>query len=148
MELTEEKQLSALGFEITFSSEYADLFKNESRNIIACILKSEYVPIASFRETFNRVSSIARSGRYQKFIFDKRSLTTFHQPSMEWYFLSWKTEMLDLGIYQHRKLLPDQDWFIKAVEIAREPLIQKFPEGVWQKLDIKYCDSLEEAVSH
>ncbi|MAE84288.1 MAG: hypothetical protein CMB80_16215 [Flammeovirgaceae bacterium] len=139
--------MTDLGFVKTYSNEFVDVFTNQSIGIIGCVITSDYVPIRYFIETFKEISILARSNQYTKFIFDKRNLRTFHQPSMEWYFLDWKTEMVEYGLTKHRKLLPELDWFVKAVQIARDPLLKKMPHSVINRLDIRYCDSLDQAIA-
>ncbi|WP_421871342.1 hypothetical protein [Marinoscillum sp.] len=141
-----EKQLTDLGFEKIYSNEYAEVYTNRSRKTISCKITADYVPIRFFIETFNQISKQVLHGSFEKFIFDKRELRTFHQPSMEWYFIEWKTKMIESGLVKHRKLLPDLPWFVKAVEIAKKPLLEKIPNEVMDQLDIIYCDSLEEAL--
>jgi len=146
MELLERTSIEDLGFKKAFSVKYADVFENEDKNTVICVLLSDYVPIADFRDLFNRISAVVLSKNINKFVFDKRSLRTFHQPSMEWYFIEWKTAMFKHGLTVHRKILPDLAWFAKAVEIARNPLLDKFPADVRAGIYIGYRDSIEEAV--
>lgn len=140
-----EMPLTDLGCIRKFRNDYAEVYTHDSKQTIICILNQEYVPIREFRSTFERITEIVKRGQYKKFIFDKRMLRTFHQPSMEWYFLEWKTQMLSHGLNKHRKLLPDLPWFVKAVDVARKPLLKKLPDAISAQLDIVYCDSLEEA---
>lgn len=142
-----EKTFGDFGFELLTGTLYADIHVSQERNMIACVLLDEYVPIRYFKETFALISAEVSKGGYHTFIFDKRALRTFHQPSMEWYFIDWKTEMIQFGLTQHRKLLPDLPWFVKTVEIARNPLLERLPEAARKQLDIRYCSTLEEAVS-
>jgi hypothetical protein len=65
---------------------------------------------------------------------------------MEWYFLDWKKEVYQHGIKTHRKILPDENWFVKMVMIAKKDIVANNPGNVIDKLDIKYCDTLEEAI--
>lgn len=141
-----EKQLPELGFDKAYGNDYAEVFKNEDKKTIACTITADYVPIRFFIETFNQVSKIAQSAKFERFIFDKRELRTFHQPSMEWYFIEWKTKMIDYGLVKHRKLLPDLKWFVKAVEIAKQPLLDRLSDEEKNRMDIVYCESLEEAL--
>lgn len=134
------------GFSEGFNSRFSTVYVNTEKGIIFCQLNEEYTPIENFKETFNLISELAKKNKYSKFIFDKRALRTFHQPSMEWYFITWKQDMLKLGINTHRKVLPELDWFKKAVQIAKIDLEAKFPENVFKKLDIQYCNSIEEAI--
>lgn len=133
-------------FELAFEERYAKVLTNDDDGIIICELMTDYVPIEDFKRTFERISEIVRKGAYHKFIFDKRALRAFHQPSMEWYFLVWKKEMYGLGLTVHRKILPSEKWFEKMVMIAKLQIMENNPDNIVEKLDIKYCDSVEEAI--
>ena len=74
-------------FDLVFEERDAKVFANREERIVVCQLLSEYVPIDNFKNIFLKISEIIKQGGYKKFIFDKRSLRAFHQPSMEWYFL-------------------------------------------------------------
>ncbi|REE01262.1 hypothetical protein [Marinoscillum furvescens] len=137
------EEMKNLGFQQRIDGRFAAVFTTSDE--IACILKESYVPIDEFKKVFVQMVEIARGGSYHKFIFDKRALTTFHQPTMEWYFLHWKREMLQLGVSKHRKILPNLRWFEQAVAIARNPLLEQFSAEERSQLDIKYCNTLEEA---
>lgn len=133
-------------FKLEFEFRYAKVYANSEKGMIICELLTDYIPIDDFINTFNQISAIVEAGKYEKFIFDKRSLRAFHQPSMEWYFLNWKNKMLELGIRKHRKILPEEKWFEKMVMIAKEQILKNNPENIIHLLDIKYCDSIEEAI--
>jgi hypothetical protein len=133
-------------FQLKFETRYAKVYANADRGMVICELLSDYIPIEDFKETFRNITSIVESGKYEKFIFDKRSLRAFHQPSMEWYFLNWKNKMLELGLQKHRKILPEEKWFEKMVMIAKEQILKNNPDNIIHLLDIKYCDSIEEAI--
>jgi hypothetical protein len=133
-------------FELKFEMRYARVFANAEKGMVICELLADYIPIDDFKATFNHITQIVESGKYEKFIFDKRSLRAFHQPSMEWYFLNWKNKVLELGIKKHRKILPEEKWFEKMVMIAKEQIMRNNPDNVIPLLDIKYCNSIEEAI--
>jgi hypothetical protein len=133
-------------FELLFDEKYAKVYANQEKGMIICELLTDYIPIDDFKATFSQISKIVENGKYKKFIFDKRSLRAFHQPSMEWYFLNWKNKMLDLGLSQHRKILPEEKWFEKMVMIAKEQIMKNNPDNIIHLLDIKYCSSIEEAI--
>lgn len=133
-------------FKLEFEFRYAKVYANSEKGMIICELLTDYIPIDDFIYTFNQISAIVEAGKYEKFIFDKRSLRAFHQPSMEWYFLNWKNKMLELGLKKHRKILPEEKWFEKMVMIAKEQILKNNPENIIHLLDIKYCDSIEEAI--
>ena len=65
---------------------------------------------------------------------------------MEWYFLNWKNKILELGLDTHRKILPEEKWFEKMVQIAKEQIMKNNPDNIIHLLDIKYCLSVEEAI--
>ncbi|MEO0331608.1 MAG: hypothetical protein AAF223_07965 [Bacteroidota bacterium] len=133
-------------FEDFFDARFARVSYHDKSGIIICELKSEYVPIEHFKDTFLRISELVEKGVNQKFIFDKRALRAFHQPSMEWYFIVWKKDMYQHGLSVHRKILPDEPWFQKSVEIAKSQIVQNYSDNIVDKLDIRYCNSIEEAI--
>ncbi len=133
-------------FNNNFETRFARVYSLSEEKIVICELKSEYVPIAHFKDMFYQISDLIKSGLNRKFIFDKRSLRAFHQPSMEWYYIDWKRDMLALGLKTHRKILPPEPWFQKSVAIAKDQIHQHYPDNVIDQLDIRYCDSVEEAI--
>jgi hypothetical protein len=133
-------------FEVAFEERYTRVFVNADRKIIICELLADYVPIEDFKEAFLQIGEIVKSGDFEKFIFDKRALRAFHQPTMEWYFIHWKKDMLDYGIKTHRKILPAEKWFEKMVQIAKDQILVTYPDNIINQLDIRYCDSIEEAI--
>lgn len=141
-----ESSYPLTGFTLRFETRWAAVLYHPEKKTIVCELRSDYVPIEHFKETFHKITELAISGEFSKFIFDKRALRTFHQPSMEWYFITWKTEMLTYGVKKHRKILPPMPWFKKAVEIEREQLLARFPADILSQLDIRYCATIEEAL--
>lgn len=134
------------GFVKIFESEFARCYTSKSKGVIVCEMKVGYVPINNFKETFQVIADEVQEGGYSKFVFDKTSLRTFHQPSMKWYFTEWKTKMLAHGLHKHFKILPDIEWFKKSVEAARKPLLLQFPKDVLEQLRIEYFESVEQAV--
>jgi hypothetical protein len=139
-------QLTNYEFTDYFSSRFSKVYYSKELKTIVCELTSEYVPIEHFKDTFYKVSELVEAGNNHKFIFDKRSLRAFHQPSMEWYFVVWKMDMYEKGLKIHRKILPAEPWFRKSVAIAKEQIAREHTELILEKLDIQYCDSIEEAL--
>ncbi len=135
-----------LEFEIAFEQRYARVWFNRSRKIIICQLLTDYVPIEDFKEAFLEIGVLIKSGGFEKFIFDKRALRAFHQPTMEWYFIHWKKEMLGYGVKTHRKILPEEKWFEKMVQLAKAQILADHPDHIIDQLDIAYCDTLEAAI--
>jgi len=143
---TIEQNLGQYGLSTYFSSRFADVGFDNEKGVIMCVLKEAYVPIQKFKETFAAIGKLASQKSFNKFIFDKRSLRAFHQPSMEWYFIEWKKEVYEYGIEKHRKILPNEAWFKKMVQIAKGQILTDYPNNIVHLLDIQYCDSVEEAL--
>jgi hypothetical protein len=141
-----EAELTALGFQLRFEDRWSRVLYHGHKKVVLCQLLSDYLPIEHFRNTFRQISTLVENGDFKKFIFDKSSLRTFHQPSMEWYFIHWKQEMMNYGLVQHRKILPDLDWFKTAVAIERDELLKKMSAEAVKKLDIRYCTDINEAI--
>ncbi|MBC6410662.1 MAG: hypothetical protein GDA51_06680 [Ekhidna sp.] len=140
--------LETLGFEQIFTNEFGSGYIHEKGKTIMLKAESDFIPIKNFRQLFTMLADEVEenNGKYTKFIFDKSTLRTFHQPSMKWYFTEWKTKMLAFGLSKHFKILPDMDYFKKAVEAARKPLLAKYPKDVLAELRIEYYDSIESAL--
>ncbi|NMM49112.1 hypothetical protein [Marinigracilibium pacificum] len=135
--------------ELIESFDHADLFlvKTKSDTLIVKS-KSNYIPENKFREIFGFITTnIMTSKVIKKLIFDKRSLSVFNQNSMEWYYTEWKNEAASLGLDKHRKILPENELFNKSVKIGKEKIEKEFPNAVYKKLDIQYCDSVETAIT-
>lgn len=108
---------------------------------------SNYIPIEQFKETFNFIGELIQQEKIKKLVFDKRNLTVFHQPSMEWYFVEWKEKMHELGLTIHRKMLPGDQVFRQSVKIGREKINKAFPDGKFHMMDIAYSETLEDAIT-
>ena len=108
---------------------------------------SNYIPIEQFKEIFNFIGKLVAQEGIKKLVFDKRELTVFHQPSMEWYFVEWKEQMFDKGLKIHRKILPDDPVFRQSVKIGREKISKIYPKGKFHTMDIAYSESLEDAIN-
>ncbi len=109
---------------------------------------SNYIPIEEFKETFEYIGSLVTKEKVTKLIFDKRNLKVFHQPSMEWYFVSWKEDMYYQGLTTHRKILPSDTIFMQSVKIGRQKIESSFPDGKYKQMDIQYASTLDEAIDH
>lgn len=107
---------------------------------------SAYIPIGEFKILFDSIGELVKERKTTCLIFDKRKLSIFHQPSMEWYFVEWKEEMYSHGLIRHRKILPDDRIFRESVKIGREKIYNKYPQGKFHLLDIQYAESIEEAL--
>jgi len=119
----------------------------DSPHIAVVEALTTYIPIDQFKEIFNFIGELTAKEKITKLIFDKRKLSVFHQPSMEWYFVEWKEKMFDLGLNTHRKILPADNVFRQSVKIGREKINTIHPNGKFKLMDIAYADSLEQAIS-
>jgi hypothetical protein len=109
---------------------------------------ASYIPIEQFKEAFNYLGALVKKEKINKLIFDKRKLTVFHQPSMEWYFVDWKEKMFNDGLTTHRKILPTDEIFRQSVKIGRDKINKAFPDGKFHQMDIGYSESLEDAIKN
>ncbi len=134
-------------FKIAEKFKHAELHVWKEKKILLIRATATYIPIEEFKEIFTKASEIIGKERLTKTIFDKTKLTVFHQPSMEWYFVVWKEELLvKYGVKMHRKILPTDNVFIQSVKLGRMKIEKTYPNGKYKELDIQYANSVEEAV--
>jgi len=134
-------------YELVLEKNYGKVFLLPDNHILILELTKEYVPIEEFREIFTETIPLIEKYKITKFIFDKQNLRVFHQPSMEWYFITWKQEIYKLGLSVHRKILPqDQPAFAMAVEAGRAKIMNDYKDTVIPLLDIQYKTSIKEAI--
>jgi hypothetical protein len=119
-----------------------------SKTVAIVEAKTEYIPIGDFKKIFEAIGDIVKEKGITKLVFDKRNLTVFHQPSMEWYFTEWKEQMFALGLKTHRKILPANDVFRQSVKIGRDKINKAFPQGKFHQMDIGYAETLEDAINN
>lgn len=108
---------------------------------------ASYIPIDQFKSIFQEIATWVEQFGIRKLIFDKRQLTVFHQPSMEWYFVEWKEKMYNAGLTRHIKILPPDEVFRQSVKIGRNKINEAFPNGKFHTIEILYAESLIEAIS-
>ena len=130
------------------SFKHANVFLVKDTPGVAVVeATSNYIPIEQFKEIFDFIGDVVRQKHITKLVFDKRKLTVFHQPSMEWYFVEWKDKMFKFGLTKHRKLLPEDRTFRESVKIGREKINKNYPAGKFHSMDIQYANTLEEAIA-
>jgi hypothetical protein len=130
-----------------YQNESTKLYYNAQLKIGLCEVIAPYIPMVQFMEIFNKATEMIKAHGLRHFIFDKRSLRTFHQPSMEWYFVEWKPVVRDMGMADHFKILPDEPWFHRCVEAGRSDIVKNYPEGLLNGISVRYVDSVEEAIT-
>lgn len=145
-----ENEYTTLPFEVEVlkQDEIANLYWIPKAKTMVCEAVHEYMPEDDFKTLFTNISTHVAKYRPENFVFDKRALKAFHQPSMEWYFTEWKSEMSKVyGLKRHRKLLPSITWFALAVKAGRAELAKKYPDGEFHNLDIQYKDTILDAIN-
>ena len=133
-------------FQPIAAGDMASLHYCSELSFAICTAHAEYIPIEAFREVFLRISGIIGENPVKHFLFDKRALRTFHQPSMEWYFTIWKPSVSPLGLSNHFKILPDLEWFKEAVRAGKHEIHSKFGHDFLEGITITYVSSPEEAI--
>jgi len=133
-----------------FSELYKDdlftLVFNKDLSMAICTADSQYIPIKEFKRMFSKICEMPEISKIDHFVFDKRSLRTFHQPSMEWYYAIWKPEMKKKGVTNHYKILPNLEWFLKAVEAGKQEIFQKYGSDLIDDIHVEYIDSIDELI--
>lgn len=129
-----------------FENEYAEIKCQKGVSLVRA--KHSYIPMKEFKELFINVESLIEEWSLTKLIFDKRKLTVFHQPSMEWYFIEWKEKVYDLGLQTHRKILPKDPVFRECVKLGRIKIYNQNKDKKFNLMDIAYSNSIEEAIKN
>jgi hypothetical protein len=135
-------------FNLIYDSPYSFLYYNKSLEMALCIAKVNYIPIDNFKGVFLSISDLIEDYPIKHLLFDKRTLRTFHQPSMEWYFAIWKPEIKKKGLTNHYKILPPLEWFAQAVNAGKFEISTKYPKDILAGITINYVDSIENAIDH
>ncbi|ELR71373.1 hypothetical protein C900_02831 [Fulvivirga imtechensis AK7] len=144
MESTLQKPI--LNLDITF--ENANVYLVNSADAVLVEASGTYITNDEFKNIFHYVGSLVISNGIKKLVFDKRTLKIFHQPSMEWYFVVWKEKMYTHGLKTYRKILPQSSVFRESVRISQEKINKKYPNAKCHNMDIKYSETLEEAINN
>jgi hypothetical protein len=142
----EEMNYNNYVFKEIWQSAYANVTYCEELKMAVCTAKSDYIPINEFKNIFLSVSNYIKEFPISCFLFDKRNLRTFHQPSMEWYFAIWKPEMKMNGITCHFKILPKLEWFEKAVEAGKHEIFQKYGKEILNGIQVTYVETIEASI--
>lgn len=127
--------------------QHGKISKVEGKPIAIVTATSTYIPINEFQDMFSEIGKLVEKEKIEKLIFDKRELTVFHQPSMEWYFTVWKENMWDKGLRTHRKILPDNKVFQQSVKIGRDKIKSEHPNLKFNQMDIQYKNDLQSAIN-
>lgn len=134
--------------ELKLEFERAKVYISQEHSSAVIIATDTYMPIEEFKETFHKAGAVIAEHQLTKLVFDKRNLSVFHQPSMEWYFVEWKGEMAKIGLVTHRKLLPQDSVFRQSVKIGRAKIDRDYPDHAYHQLDIGYAEDMKQALEN
>ena len=140
--------LTYKGYEFAsiYSCTYATVFYNRDLKFTICRADAEYIPLEEFKSIFLAVTELIAEYPMKSMLFDKRNLRTFHQPSMEWYFIVWKPAIKQAGLTNHFKILPDLEWFIQSVNAGRHQITLKCDKDLLDGIQIRYVEDVEDAI--
>jgi hypothetical protein len=146
-----EQALIEANFTLEYQDRWGQIFVSKKRNptIMMCKILTPYVLEEDFKKLVMQCTTVAQKTGCDKYIFDKRALKTFHQPSMEWYYVYWKPYMYkEFQLKKHRKLFLMEEWWLKCIEIGRNQIYKKYPNSICHSLDIKVSRDLEDAINN
>ncbi|WKN44020.1 hypothetical protein [Tunicatimonas pelagia] len=128
------------------ANEFLEAELIEQSQTLLCRSKKTYIPNKAFKDFFAEIESVVSNNDITTLIFDKTSLSVFDQEAMEWYHVHWKEKMWGKGLKYHRKILPNNPLFKNSVSIGRRKISEKNPDFSFDKFDIRYYESMEEAM--
>ncbi|MEQ8908526.1 MAG: hypothetical protein RIC95_05010 [Vicingaceae bacterium] len=129
-----------------WENEFVVLSEAKNKPIGIAKAKQEYIPIEEFKEAFLQAKDYAKEKKWKQFVFDKSKLNVFHQPSMAWYYTEWKTDLVELGLIEHFKILPQEPWFKTSVDAGIIEIKENHPDFDFNKFKVKYINSLSEVL--
>ena len=133
--------------EVAFEKPHVAVYLLPQAHTVLCQARKAYLPHEVFVETYRQIEGLVPRHRITKLVFDKQPLRIFNQASMIWYHVHWKQQMYELGLRTYRKILPPDEAFRLAVSICRANLMKDNSGFDLAKFDIRYCNSLAEALT-
>jgi hypothetical protein len=133
--------------EVAFENPHVVVYLLPETRTVLCQTRKAYLPHQVFVQTYRQVEELVLGHGITRLVFDKQSLRIFNQASMIWYHVHWKQKMYEQGLHTYRKILPPDEAFRLAVSICRAGLVKENPGLDLSKFDIRYCNSLAEALS-
>jgi hypothetical protein len=133
--------------EVAFENPHVAVYLLPQARIVLCQGLKAYLPHEVFVETYRQIEGLVPRHGITKLVFDKQPLRIFNQASMVWYHVHWKQQMYEQGLKTFRKILPPDEAFRLAVSICRNNLVKEHPGFDLSKFDIRYCNSLAEALT-
>ena len=150
-EKLKEQNLLNTQFKLEHQDRWGQIYVSKLTNpaTFICRILTPYVPEEDFKKLVMQATFIAQKTGCDRFVFDKRLLKTFHQPSMEWYYVHWKPLMFnEFQLKKHRKLFMMEEWWLKCIEVGRNEIYRKHPHNICHTLDIKVAKDLEDALNN
>jgi len=135
-----------LSTKLIYQCDFLKFEKIENTSLGLISAKKDYIPIENFKIGFSEISKHLKDQGLNSIIFDKRNLTVFHQPSMEWYYTSWKMDLIEVNVRRHYKILPALPWFEKSVEAGKNEIKANHPDFDFSQFTVTYVTNPEEAV--
>ena len=133
------------GFILFESLPMANIYFHQASATALVVTTVNFIPMEPFKATFEKVSEAIEAHNLRRIVFDKRSLTIFHQPSMEWYYTIWKTMLCkEKGVKAHGKILPKDDPFRQSVHNARKKILHDKGSPELQLINITYFENFQE----
>ncbi len=133
--------------EVAFENPHVAVYLLPEARTVLCQARKAYLPHEVFVETYRQVEELVPGRGITRLVFNKQPLRIFNQASMIWYHVHWKQHMYEQGLTTYRKILPPDEAFRLAVSICRAGLVKEHPGFDLSKFDIRYCNSLAEALT-
>ncbi|NJO02305.1 MAG: hypothetical protein HC880_12000 [Bacteroidia bacterium] len=135
------------GFQLLYEDGIGKIYYSTQISVFICEIVKEYIPIERFKNLLMVKAQMLKQHPCKKFIFDNREIRSFHQPSMEWYYIVWKPKMYEkFGLSVYRKLFTTELWFRKCIEVGLIKIKQSHPDNISHQLDIQVKESIREAI--
>lgn len=136
-----------------FVERYEDangrVYIDQDNGTILCELLKPYVSIEGMMQLLKQITNIVELYGCRKLVLDERLVTGFHQPTMEWIYLTWKVEMYHrYHLTSYRHLFNQEPWFLKCVDAGWAAMRKKEPNSVLHVMDVKSCNSLADALAN
>lgn len=135
-----------LVLKMTFKN--ANIYRVKNTSVAVVEASGVYITIEEFKSIFGYMSNFIITHKIQKLVFDKRELMVFHQQSMRWHFIEWKEKMFDHNLIAYRYILPKDPEFRSKVKKEREHINKIYEDSKFHKMDIKYSDTLNDAIEN
>lgn len=115
-------------------------------NTLLVRTNGEFIPKTQFQELFIAIGHLVVNKKINTLVFDMRSLSVFPTNAVEWYYLVWTELMFYHGLQRHVIIQPKNELFREAAQQSREKLLKHHHESKFIAMDIRYADTLQQAI--